>query len=479
MSKQSRPYRLMTLLESLSKEEFYDLGKYLRRHSTSANDKLRLYAYLRKNWLEVDEEKRPDITNKLLQKRIYKKKLSNKGNINTLNSQLVKTIKDFLIEETLEKDTTTRNLLLSKIFKKRGLDSFFQKHSKRSKEKIEESETTFEAADYDALYMLTYDVTFHRDTSKFKTNHQESLNETEHHLDMTYILRKLQIICEKMTREYIIDTIENETALPTLSIDLEKDIIRDADNKLVETYLLVIELYNTQFFDVYKKVKAVITDNELNMSKFVRMTFVRLMINYCHKKYGQNKDTYLPELYDLYHFAHQNELLIEDGYMGEIDYLNLIKITVAAKDSWDEETLLNTANELKPEYRENGRLLAKATLRFKQKKYNKVQLLLLREVLWNSLEYRLDNHCLLIRTLYEVADYEQLEVELHKFDLFIDKNKTLSEIRKKPIRNFINFVRDIAHHKAANTPASEVLALNLLRQPIAYGDWCAEKLAEF
>lgn len=195
--------------------------------------------------------------------------------------------------------------------------------------------------------------------------------------------------------------------------------------------------------------------------------------------YLEGNESYFHEVYDLYNFAHQNHLLIEDGYMSERDYLNFVKVTAAVEESWNEKALLDMSNSLKPEYRKNGKLLAEAVLRFKQKKYDKVQLLLLREIQWNSLQYKIDSYCLLIRTLYEAADYERLKEELHTFDLLIDKDKILSEERKLPNRNFANFVRYIAQYKAASTPISEALASDLLRKPTAYGVWCAEKLAEF
>jgi len=476
MSKQSRPYRLMTLLESLSEKEFYELGNYLHRHAgNKTNDKIRLYKYLRKHWLEADEGNKPDITSELLQKHIFKKKLSTNDKINTLNSQLVTAIKGFLVEETLNADTVTRNLLLSRTLKKRGLDQLFLKHNEDSRTGIIKQHPVLEASHYDALYALTHDVTFHRDTPKFKTNNQDLLEQTEQHLDMVYILRKLQIICEKKTRTFILQT---KYKTPMLSVDFKGIMFENTNNDLIEIYLNIIELYDKESFEIYRKIKTCVINTQLQISSFTRMTFVRLMINYCHRKYGEDKNTYLREICDLYYFAHQNKLLLEDRYMGENDYLNLTKVILASADSWDEDTLLNMANSLKPEYRENGRLLAEAILRFKERNYNEAQQLLLQKVWWRNIEYKLDAYCLLIRTLYEAADYEVLKSKIGAFHSFLKNDSTLSDKRKIMNQNFLDFIREMAAYKAASTPKKEILATGGPPQPIAYGDWCDAKFAE-
>jgi len=476
MSKQSRPYRLMSLLESLSKEEFYELGNYLnRRAGNKTNDKIRLYKYLRKYWFEVNGEEKPEITNELLQKRMFKKKSGDKNKINNLNSQLVTAIKGFLVEEALKADAITHKLLLSRTLKKRGLDEFFLKHNEGSIKAIQADQNTLEATQYDALYMLTYDVTFHRDIPKIKISHEDRLRQTEQHLDMAYILRKLQIKCEQITSKYIVKTNENTTAL---SIDLNHNMLKKNGNKLIQTYLYIIELYDKKTFDVYQKIKIIITNTQLKISNEIRMSFVRLMINYCHKRYSDGETIYLSEICALYYFAYENHLLVEDSYMSEIDYLNLTKVILVAEDAWNEKTLFGMANLLKPEYRENGQLLAEAIMRFKQKNYGKTQELLLQKIRWRNVEYKLDAHCLLIRTLYEIPDYKQLRLKLHSFASFIDKDKTLSEERKLSNRNFIHFVTKIAEYKAASTFVNKALAADLFRKPIVYSDWCDAKLKE-
>jgi len=179
----------------------------------------------------------------------------------------------------------------------------------------------------------------------------------------------------------------------------------------------------------------------------------------------------------LYRFAEQNKLLIEDNYIDEVNYLNIVKIAVAVKEFKYAKRLIKYADHLKPEYRKNGEALASAILYFGKKEYDKVKISL-REINWRDMNYKLTARDLMLRTHYESNDYKSLNNLIKTSLKNIEEDADMSKAKKEVNINFVNFVHQLMKHKMESTPPSEALSSKLHEHPIIYIEWCQEKLSE-
>lgn len=465
--------KLFKLLRNLSPEEMKAIRGYLLSRHKSTSKLFKLFKYI--------DGKHPNLKaneKKLSREKIYKSTFGtvafNRGKIDELTSRLLKAIESFLIANEVEEDSLLRDVLLNKVLGKRGIDDLFKIHNSNIQNKIRKNKT-LEQAHYHALFQLSNDFTFHRDTPKIDVGYNNMLVQTEGYLDMYYVLHKLKIICERTTLGSIVQT---DDVSDLLIIDFEKVTSKIPHSDLVNLYLQIIEMYETNDTAIYDELKEKITNKNRAISTENRYTLIGFLINFCNKKYKENKkkEIYISELFGLYSFAEKNKLLIENGYIAEYNYLNIIKIAVAAKKFDYVKKLIKYADQLKPEYKENGYALASAIFHFAKKEYEITQSFL-HEVDWKNINYKLTSTCLLIRTYYELSEYKALKYCIENARRFVKRNIILSEGTKTVNLNFFSFVAELTKQQQKSTPKIEVL-LQQLERPIVYIEWCQQKLEE-
>jgi len=358
--------KLFKLLRDLSPEEMKAIRGYLLSKHKSTSKLFNLFKCI--------DGKHPDLKGnekKLSREKIYKSVFGtsafNRGKMDELTSRLLKAIESFLIANEVERDGLLRDMLLTKVLGKRGMDDLFKTHNSNIQKKIHKNKT-LEQAHYHALFQLSNDLTFHRNTPKIDVEYNNMLVQTEGYLDMYYVLHKLSIICERTALGSIVQT---DDISDLLIIDFQLVIPKIPPSDLVDAYLQIIELYETNDAAIYDELKEKITNKNFAISNENRYTLISFLINFCSKKYkeNKNKEIYTSELFDLYSFAEKNKLLLESGYIAESNYLNIIKITVAAKEFNYVKKLLKYADQLKPEYKENCHALASAIFHFAKEEY--------------------------------------------------------------------------------------------------------------
>jgi len=463
--------KLFKLLRELSPEEMGSLRNYLSQRHKRTTQISRLFAYIDKHHPNLEDNK-----DKLTQAKIYtyvfKKSAYNKGQMQELTSRLLKEIQLFLIVVEVKEDSTLYDVLLNRALKKRGMDDLFKLHNKSAQKKILRKKIP-EQSHYDALFELSHEAVFHRDNKTLNTDYYKQLIETEQHLDVAYTLNKLKMICERTTLKHFVQTSET---VPLLKINYQGVAEKIPTSLLLNLYLKVAELYEKDDTEIYHKLKQEITDKNQAISVDNRRTLIRFLINYCHKKYKEKSETYTRELFELYQFAEQNKLLIEDNYIDEVNYINIVKIAVAAKESKYAKRLIKYAEYLKPQYRKHGHALASAILHFEEEEYDKVKISL-REIKWRDMNYKLTVRDLLLRTYYESCDYKPLKNLIEASLKNIEEDKDMSKAKKKANIDFVNFIHELMKHKMESTPPDEALS-NQLHEHHIYVKWCREKLSE-
>ena len=464
--------KLFKLLRRMSPEEMGRLRNYLSQRHKRSTQISRLFVYIDKYHPNFVGNK-DKLTPEKVYTQVFKKSIYNKGQMQELTSRLLKEIQFFLITVEVEENDILYDVLLNRAFKKRGMDDLFKLHNKSAQKKILKN-TILEQSHYDALFELSHEATFHRDTKTLSTDYYEQLIETERHLDAAYVLDKLKIICERITLRGFVQTSESKSLL---EVDYQSVVKKISSSFLLNLYLKVTELYEKNDPEIYHELKQQITDSNHTISTENRYTLVRFLINYCSKKYKENTLLYTRELFNLYQFSEQNKLLIEDKYISEVDYVNVVKIAVAVKEFKYAKRLIRYADDLKPEYRKNGHALASAILHFGKKEYDEVKISL-REIKWWDMNYKLTARDLMLRTHYESNDYKSLNNLMKTSLKNIEEDADMSEAKKEVNINFVNFINQLMKHKMESTSPSEALSGQLHEHPIVYIEWCQEKLLE-
>lgn len=484
--------KLFKLLRGLSPEGMNHLRTYLAQRHKSSTRIARLFTYIAKYHPDFEQYK-TKLSQEKVHNYVFKKADSkNNGQMYELSFRLCRDIENFLINTELNKDNMLRNVLLSRAYRKRGMDDFFTRHNEDTQEEIHKVEIP-EQSHYDTLFRLTYDAAFHRNNVKLRSDYYSQLKEAEVYLDLYYLLHKLRILCECEILSGIIDiekiknvkNAEKQYVLkePLLSIDYQNFIQEKPTNYLVSLYARIVELYDKKDPKIYRQLKEEITDETKPIDAENLSTLLVFLLNYCSRKSKENgKESsdenainYTQEIFDLYEFAADEDLLQEEGYISEIHYLSLVKIAVAIQNFDRAREWIDYAEYTKPEYRENSRKLATAILHFAKEEYAKARKLLNEEIKWRNINYKITARDLLTKIYYEIGEYKLLDSHIANVRKAIQRNNDLSETQKTANYNFLNMVKELAKYKEKNAPTDEALFLLLQKRPMVYSEWCHKK----
>lgn len=493
--------KLLKLLRGLSPEGMNHLRTYLSQKHKSTSGTFRIFTYIAKYHPDFEQNKA-----KLTREKVFKKSAcESEEYMYGLCSNLCRDIENFLINTELNEDDKLRDVLLSRAYRKRGMDDFFEKHNQSVRKEILESEIP-EQADYDALFRLSYDAVFHRNTAKLNSEYYDNLKDMETNLDLYYLLHKLRILCESKALAGIIDIEKAENQAETkealLSIDYQEFIYKKSDNYLLRLYVCMVELYDKKDLKMYRQLKEEITDETKAIDPQNLSTLLIFLINFCSRKSKENtvgaseKNPIdcAKEIFDLYEFAIDEDLLQEEGYIPEIHYLSLIKIAVATKNFDRAREWIDYARHTKPEYQKNSRLLASAILHFAEgtnikeeggnpkEEYDKAHKLLNEEIKWRNINYKITARDLLTKIYYELDD-DLLHNHINNVRKAIQRNADLSKEQKEANYNFLNMVKELTKYKQElrkdkNALPDKALLSQFKKRLMVYGEWCRKKLDE-
>jgi len=450
------------------------LRLYLRSKIKASAKPLQLLEYINRHYPEMEKYKKK-LTREKVHLHIFPNETTVTRKLDELAARLVRYIEFFWVEKELESNDTLYSMLLSRVFKRRGLDDFFRRLNEKVKKQLSERDTLSQDH-FLALFEMHRNTVFHRDTAKFNLDYERILSETEIYLDRYYILNKLKIICERTTTYGILQS-ERQEGL--ITIDIQELISKISCNSLEYLYLNIIQLYERNDRELYEKLKVQILNEKLPADNETHFALIIFLMNYCNGRYIENNIDYGKEIFALYHFAEKNGLLIEDGYICDIHYMNVVATAVTVKDyNYAEYLIQKYSNKLKPDYQEDCKALASAILHFAREEYGQtIKYLQVTEM--KDVPYKINARCLLTRAYYELSELEALKSYLAAGKKFIRREQTLADDIQAANLNFFNFVSTLVQHKEKSTPDKEVLLQYLQNQTtMVYTLWCRTKVEE-
>ncbi len=464
--------RLHELLECLSEEDLKKIKSRLASQFKRETKIRRLFAYLYKSYPSSLRKKLP--SKEMVFKELFGDSPFNEGNLAEVSFRLTKEVEQFLINKEIEESLSLQDTLLCRALKRKGNDKLFGQKNRKRLEAIKKEQTKGRA-DYQALFELEYQVSFHRATKKFTTNYKQQLVNTSTQLDYSYLYNKLHIACELISNGLIIAN-DDLTGLLPVPIDVLNQR-RDELPTTIQWYLDILCLYETNDEQLYERLERKLLVDNISISKDEHYNFTIFLYNYCNQKYKTSKET-TAKLAGLYKFMITKEMLIEDAYITVVNYYNSINILLGANEISFAKKMLTYSDYLSPdEDKENCKLLTFAMVDFAESNY-KIALIKLKQINFKNVLYSLTTKCLTVRTYYEMGDYVLAIKEAKNARRYLNNTK-LSEnyiIRNK---HFFNFVSALSQHKKNSTPSKEVLSEYLDNyESIVYIEWCSQKLAE-
>jgi hypothetical protein len=262
------------------------------------------------------------------------------------------------------------------------------------------------------------------------------------HTDIAFVVTRLVLFVDTISYNNVLNL-----QLPTagyaelLAYAKTVDV---ADEPLVALHIALLQCVAEEDNEAhFQNLKRLLAAHYTLLNPTEQNDRYKVAFNYCVRKINQGKTEYFAELFDFYKTNLPKGILLQNNILQFWDYKNIIAVGLRQEEyAWVEHFLYEYNEKLPAEYRENALNYNLAKLSFAQKNYKKV-IELLQIVAYQDLVYTLDSRTTLIKTYYELGEYEAMDSAAESFRLFLLRNKTASTTVKKTYQNFIRFIKKI------------------------------------
>jgi hypothetical protein len=208
-------------------------------------------------------------------------------------------------------------------------------------------------------------------------------------------------------------------------------------------YHILMTLMHPETDSWYFELKKLLAENARRFSKPELNDMYIFARNYCAKRINKGDLVYLGEVLDLYKALLKDEILLQDGWLSQWDYKNIVSVALRLDEfDWTEDFIRSYKSKLRPEHRDNAFTYNQALLHYHLGHYGKT-LELLRDVEFTDVYYHLDCKSLLLKTYYETEAARPLLSLMEAFYIYLRRNKLISGYQKEGYSNFLRFFKKL------------------------------------
>lgn len=170
-------------------------------------------------------------------------------------------------------------------------------------------------------------------------------------------------------------------------------------------------------------------------------------LNYCIKKLNEGRGDYLKKLFVLYQRLLDKKVIFNGPFILQQHFKNIATTAIRLEEyEWTEAFLEAYSLKVSPDARENASTYNFAALYFAKGDYSRA-MRLLREVEFTDVYYHVDSKALLLKTYYELEEWEPLLSVIEAFGNYLRRNRMISEYQRKVYWNFLKFAKKLVRKR--------------------------------
>jgi hypothetical protein len=359
-------------------------------------------------------------------------------------SYLLDLVRRYLALTEWESNPSAPALYLVRSLRKRGIDALFEREWQDAMTKLEEQPLR------DAHYHLQrYQLL--QEQIELSTSRQRSAR------------INLQPLPDELTLFFIPDMLRHASLAlshQATSGQAYQFLLLDAALKSVEFEPVLQAPAVAVYYHAYKalqsddkahfeQLKTMLAEHAGRFQPTELRSLYLLAINACIRRMNAGQKAYIREAFDLYRETIARNLLTENGHISGFTYKNIIRIGVALEElDWTEQFIEQYRLVLHPRERDNIYRYNRAYLFFQQQDYNRAMPLLQQVDLEDTLN-NLDARRMLLRSYFELQEWDALDSLLQSFGAYLRRQKTLGYHRQTN-EKLIYFTKKLLDVRAGN-----------------------------
>lgn len=466
--------KLITLLKTFNKYELNRLRKYVESPFFNENQLLVDLFDVIDNFLRSS---RTELEQKVVWKKIFDKKPYNDTKFRRLCSDLNKLAQDFLAIEDFKNQPLAFESYQLRLLNSKGLD----KHYLAVERNVERDRKRMKLRDAMYFYnnaMLEYEKHVYLEKHGVMRTKKVNLDKADFQLDCFFLSLKLKNYCDAINYKNILNI--------DISIGMIEELLEIAKREKYQAvpavaiyYQILLTLTNRDEEAHFFNLKRLLNENNFRFQQQEMRNMYIFAQNYCIKKINTGNAKYYRELFDIYKTLIETQIILNKGVIVPWDYKNITSVGLRVGEyKWVEKFIKTYNQHLPKDHQKNALTYNLAILHFYKKDYNEV-ITLLRDMSYKDVFDALQGRWLLLKTYYELDEYDALDALIDSFRIFLRRNKSISKSYQKMYMNAIKFLQKIMKIPYESKSSGEKLYLQIKEcTPIAERRWLLQKLEE-
>lgn len=392
-----------------------------------------------------------------------------------LLSLLLKVTEEFLAVQSTRQNRVNKNIGLMETFSKRNLSKHFET-SGREVLQLQQNKKEQDVFHYYQQYRIYLQREWFLD-QKDSRRKITGFQKVSDNLDAFYLINKLKQCCVMVNHHNVFG---QQYELKLMDEVLNHLKTNKYDIPLLNLYHMgLLTLIEPQDEKHFFALKDSLEKNKGTIPKDEAAALHAIARNYSIKRLNTGNEKYVKELFDLYKLGLTSKVLLDDkGVILPGTYKNVIAVGLKLKDyKWTEKFIREYSKQLDEHYQKDFFNYNLAKLYFEKKEHNKV-IEMLREVEFKDIFITVDARTLLIKTYYELDEFETLGSQLDSFRQFVARKKGLA-YHSKNYLNTIRFTRQLMQLLPRDKKPAENLRKKIESEAmLTEKAWLLEKIKE-
>jgi hypothetical protein len=436
--------KLIHLSENLSRKEMtrfreFALSPYFNKHEAVQA----LVVYLSGIYPDFNDR---NCHREVIFKEIFPGQEHDQSRLAVIFTYTFRLLEQFLIQERFEEQIPLHNILLLKELRLRKHYVHYEKALHKAEAELEQS------AGRDSEYFnLQYQLATEAEQYNIQIGRGRkdvSLQRRQKNLDNFYLAEKLKDACEMRVRAKIMKVDYVPKLLGSILREIEENLEEYAKTPAVFMYFRIYLMLTDPDSRFFFEALEILRQKERFFGKAELVEIYNYFQNYCIERINKGEELFLGEIFKLYQSQLEQDLMIEDGYLSEWHYKNIVTTGIRLREmEWVERFIERYREKLRPEVMSNAYRFNLASFHYAARRYDKV-LDLLTRVEYSDLRYNLGAKALLLRTYYDLGEYDALHSLTESLKQYLHRNKLMADFRREGYANLFRLTRRAALLKA-------------------------------
>ncbi len=379
--------------------------------------------------------------------------------------------RQFLVCHYSVTDPVSENFVLGKVLSRvpdsKAYRSFFNE-LKRNRNK--QGDSTFYLNQF-----LSEQTHLENVVSKAGRGDINNIEQVNKYLDLFFISKKLQIMCEMFNLRNILKSGNDDAGSEEVIKVVESG--RYSDEPCVTIYYNIYKTLTdsdneTHFHDLRK----LLGDHGDMFSRSELRDLYQYLMNYCIKKINTGKKDWVKVLFAIYKEILENKVIYLNDSLSPWDFKNIVVIGLrSGEPDWVFDFIESKHKEIDAAERENAYTYNKGYYYYYTGDYHQA-IKLMSKTEFTDLYYQLDYRTTLLKCYYELGDVDGLLYFLPSFRMFLRRNRSISDYQRTIYNNLVKYTGKLVRYdgdtKKLEALNSEVDTI----QQVADLNWLKEKL---